>query len=228
MLRASMARPKNSSTSSSGFMASCAPRLLKDERRRDMQNRLNLFFLFLPSLHFRFQKTEDTHLSLLEVSSMPCEKETVKISGRKERENNTSVMQSGWQRGRRRTGRRRQSTEEGAGCGRHREKQETWGLTICRKTLESLVLEKDRSGTQRGIRASLEFARARCIFAIMAFSSFCREEKRCTEQRAASFISDSFSKERVAFFLSIFHANAIDSTIQKLGASLFTACSTKR
>lgn len=47
-------------------------------------------------------------------------------------------------------------------------------LTICLKTLESLVLEKDLSGTQRGIRPSEELALARCILAIMAFSSFCK------------------------------------------------------
>lgn len=45
-------------------------------------------------------------------------------------------------------------------------------LTICLKTLDSLVLENDLSGTQRGISPSAEFARARCILAIMAFSSF--------------------------------------------------------
>ena len=45
-------------------------------------------------------------------------------------------------------------------------------LTICLKALGSLGLEKDLSGTQRGISPSAEFARARCILAIMAFSSF--------------------------------------------------------
>lgn len=47
-------------------------------------------------------------------------------------------------------------------------------LTICLKTLESLVLEKDLSGTHRGIRPSEELALARCILAIKAFSSFCK------------------------------------------------------
>lgn len=47
--------------------------------------------------------------------------------------------------------------------------------TICLKTLESLVLEKVLSGTQRGISPSLELALVRCIFAIIAFSSFCSE-----------------------------------------------------
>lgn len=47
-------------------------------------------------------------------------------------------------------------------------------LTICLKTLESLVLEKDLSGTQRGINPSDELARARCSLAIIAFSSFYR------------------------------------------------------
>ena len=46
-------------------------------------------------------------------------------------------------------------------------------LTICRKALESLVREKVRSGTQRGISPSMELARARCSLASMAFSSFC-------------------------------------------------------
>lgn len=46
-------------------------------------------------------------------------------------------------------------------------------LTICRKALESLVREKVRSGTQRGISPSTELARARCSLASMAFSSFC-------------------------------------------------------
>ena len=45
-------------------------------------------------------------------------------------------------------------------------------LTIFLKALESVVLEKDLSGTQRGIRPSVEGARARCILAITAFSSF--------------------------------------------------------
>lgn len=45
-------------------------------------------------------------------------------------------------------------------------------LTICLKTLESLVLEKDLSGTQRGINPSDELALARCSLAIIAFSSF--------------------------------------------------------
>lgn len=49
------------------------------------------------------------------------------------------------------------------------------GLTICLKTLESLVLEKVLSGTQRGISPSLELALVRCILAIIAFSSFCSE-----------------------------------------------------
>lgn len=48
-------------------------------------------------------------------------------------------------------------------------------LTICLKTLESLVLEKVLSGTQRGISPSLELALVRCILAIIAFSSFCSE-----------------------------------------------------
>lgn len=48
-------------------------------------------------------------------------------------------------------------------------------LTICLKTLESLVLVKVLSGTQRGISPSLELALVRCIFAIIAFSSFCSE-----------------------------------------------------
>lgn len=47
-------------------------------------------------------------------------------------------------------------------------------LTICRKALESLVREKERSGTQRGTSPSVELARARCNLARMAFSSFCR------------------------------------------------------
>lgn len=51
-------------------------------------------------------------------------------------------------------------------------------LTICLKTLESLVLEKERSGTQRGIRPSLELARVRCILAIMAFSSFWNKQRQ--------------------------------------------------
>lgn len=51
----------------------------------------------------------------------------------------------------------------------------TPSLTICLKTLESLVLEKVLSGTQRGISPSLELALVRCIFAIIAFSSFCSE-----------------------------------------------------
>lgn len=46
-------------------------------------------------------------------------------------------------------------------------------LTICRKALESLVREKERSGTQRGTSPSVELARARCSLARMAFSSFC-------------------------------------------------------
>lgn len=46
-------------------------------------------------------------------------------------------------------------------------------LTICRKALESLVREKERSGTQRGASPSVELARARCSLARMAFSSFC-------------------------------------------------------
>lgn len=45
-------------------------------------------------------------------------------------------------------------------------------LTICLKALGSLGLEKVLSGTQRGISPSTEFARPRCILAIMAFSSF--------------------------------------------------------
>lgn len=49
-------------------------------------------------------------------------------------------------------------------------------LTICLKTFESLVLEKLLSGTQRGISPSLELALVLCIFAIIAFSSFCSEE----------------------------------------------------
>lgn len=51
-------------------------------------------------------------------------------------------------------------------------------LTICLKTLDSLVLENDLSGTQRGINPSAEFARARCILAIMAFSSFWKWKKQ--------------------------------------------------
>ncbi len=47
-------------------------------------------------------------------------------------------------------------------------------LTICLKTLESLVLEKDLSGTHRDIGPSEELALARCILAIIAFSSFCK------------------------------------------------------
>lgn len=47
------------------------------------------------------------------------------------------------------------------------------GLTIWRKALESLVREKARSGTQRGISPSMELARVRCSLASMAFSSFC-------------------------------------------------------
>lgn len=46
-------------------------------------------------------------------------------------------------------------------------------LTIWRKALESLVREKARSGTQRGISPSMELARVRCSLASMAFSSFC-------------------------------------------------------
>lgn len=46
-------------------------------------------------------------------------------------------------------------------------------LTIWRKALESLVREKARSGTQRGISPCMELARARCSLASMAFSSFC-------------------------------------------------------
>lgn len=45
-------------------------------------------------------------------------------------------------------------------------------LTICLKTLDPLGLENDLSGTQRGINPSAELARALCILAIKAFSSF--------------------------------------------------------
>lgn len=50
-------------------------------------------------------------------------------------------------------------------------------LTICLKTLESFVLEKVLSGTQRGISPSFELALVRCILAIIAFSSFCSQER---------------------------------------------------
>lgn len=46
-------------------------------------------------------------------------------------------------------------------------------LTIWRKALESLVREKVRSGTQRGISPSMELALVRCSLASTAFSSFC-------------------------------------------------------
>lgn len=48
-------------------------------------------------------------------------------------------------------------------------------LTICLKTLESLVLEKVLSGTQRATSPSLELVLVLCILAIMAFSSFCSQ-----------------------------------------------------
>ena len=62
-------------------------------------------------------------------------------------------------------------------------------LTIFLKALESVVLEKDLSGTQRGIRPSLELARVRCILAIMAFSSFCRH----TYRKQTALLTDTFT-----------------------------------
>lgn len=48
-------------------------------------------------------------------------------------------------------------------------------LTICLKTLDPLGRLNVLSGTQRSVNPSAEFARARCILAIMAFSSFCKQ-----------------------------------------------------
>lgn len=80
-------------------------------------------------------------------------------------------------------------------------------LTICLKTLESLVLEKDLSGAQRGINPSHEFALARCSLAIMAFSSFYMIHTQRTKRRHCLVYTEIYNNNACVLHLFIIYCN---------------------